>query len=574
MVTQLSLGSVFYRVTVLAITAVVIATVISLATIGFIESVDWLNDVLLVSPRTRIQVQQPQLLVLATILVPTLGGLLVGILIQRFSVDKRALGPPDAIRAVQLRVPTPMFRSGVVSTLASVVSLGCGASVGQYGPLVYMGAMASNLTASLTLRIPNIQAIAIACGVSAAISTAFNAPIAGLVFAHEVILRHYSLQAFAPTTVASATGFVIANVIFERPALFLVEFSGVSHGYEFVLFAVLGILCAFLAVGFMRLTLLATDMAASMRLPVIWRPAVAGLSVGLVALVFPDVLGVGRETLRFATIEGAFASWELVLLVLMKTGLTAICIGFGFAGGIFSPALLIGILFGALSWTLLELTGIPNSGVVVYAISGMMALTSPIIGAPLTTILIVFELTRNYDLTIAAMMGVVFSNLLTYRLFGRSMFDVLLARRGVDLSSGRDQAMLQHVRVMAQPVDNFICCFMDEDLSIVIKRLQKAGRSEAAVIDENGYYQGVLRLQDAISHSSGRVSIVVKRDWLQFEEHTSLWQAMCALEGFVGEAIPIVSSSNKLVGLITEAEIVASYLKTVHGLRCEENEAI
>ena len=130
-------------------------------------------------------------------------------------------------------------------------------------------------------------------------------------------------------------------------------------------------------------------------------------------------------------------------MVTAKIVLTAICIGFGFAGGVFSPSLLIGILFGALCWMLIDATGVvATSGVVAYAICGMMAVTSAVIGAPLTTILIVFELTRNYDLTIAAMVSVVFSNLVVYRVFGRSLFDVQLARRGVDLSLGRDRAWL------------------------------------------------------------------------------------------------------------------------------------
>lgn len=437
-----------YRFTVLAVMALVLGIVVSVAAIAFIECVAWLNEMLLISPKSRVKVQQPGLLTTATILAPMLGGLLVGVLIQYFSAVKRPLGPPDAIRSAQLRVALPDMRSGLVSTLASIVSLGCGASVGQYGPMVYMGAIASSLVAALKIHIPNLRTIAIACGVAAAISTAFNAPIAGLIFAHEVILRHYSLQAFAPTTVASATAYVIANVIFERPPLFLVEFNGVEFGYEFAIFSLLGFVCAILAVAFMRLTLKIFSLAPKIKLPAVLRPALAGLMVGLVALEFPDVLGVGQEVLRFATIQGAFDSWELLVLVLAKMGLTALCLGLGFAGGIFSPSLLIGILFGALFWTVLELTGLPNSGIVVYAICGMTALTSPIIGAPLTMILIIFELTHNYDLTIAAMVAVVFSNLLAYRLFGRSIFDVILAHSGVDLSAGRDQAMLQQVKLL------------------------------------------------------------------------------------------------------------------------------
>ena len=575
MVSKVSFRTIGYRIAILSLLALVLGSLASLAAIAFIESVDWLNDVLLISPRSRVQVQNPLLLSIATILVPMLGGLVVGIVIHRYSAEQRPLGPPDAIRAVQLRAPLPSIRSGVVSTFAAIVSIGSGASVGQYGPMVYMGAIAGNLVSRLKIPIANLPTIAIACGVAAAISTAFNAPIAGLVFAHEVILRHYSLQAFAPTTVAAATGYVMSNIVFERPPLFLVEFSGVSHGYEFALFALLGFICAFLSVGFMRSIFYIGAIAPKLPFPAKYRPVLAGLIVGMVALQLPDVLGVGKETLRFATIEGAFESWELILLVVAKMGLTAVCIGLGFAGGVFSPSLLIGILFGAFSWTLLELIGVPNSGVVVYAICGMMALTSPIIGAPLTTILIVFELTHNYDLTISAMVAVVFANLLAFRLLGRSMFDVVLARAGVDLSLGRDRALLEHTKIINLPITDFARVDLNDTTQRVIEKLQQDGRSEAVVIDSKGIYQGIIRIVDLLGPDSNSISENLRVDSPVFDEDTTLWQGMSALEGFVGEAVPIVSAVDAtLIGMIAESELITAYQKIAKGLRSEENEAV
>lgn len=572
---NLAFTHITYRIVVLTLLALVLGSVASLAAIAFIESVSWLNDILLISPRSRIQVQHPTLLVLATILVPMFGGLVVGFLLQKLSPDKRPMGPPDAIKAVQLRTPLPAVRSGLVSTVAAAVSIGSGASVGQYGPMVYMGAIAGNLVSRLKLDIPNLQSIAISCGVAAAISTAFNAPIAGLVFAHEVILRHYSLQAFAPTTVASATGYVIANIVFERPPLFLVDFNGVSFGYEFALFALLGIACAFLAVGFMRLIGSTNKLAAKLPLPAMLKPAFAGLIVGLVALQLPDVLGVGKEALRFATIEGAFDGSELVLLVIAKIALTAICISFGFAGGVFSPSLLIGILFGTLSWTLLELTGLPNSGVVVYAVCGMMALTSPIIGAPLTTILIVFELTHNYDLTIAAMVGVVFANLLAFRLHGRSMFDVVLANKGVDLSSGRDRAMLEHIKVSSLPLGDYVNINNKTDIDQAIRQLKEGSRSAGVITDIDGKYIGVVRTVDLIGEESQSISDLIRSDMPVLNENTTLWEAMSKLEGFRGEAVPIINPlNNKLIGMIAESALITAYQKIANDIRSEENEAV
>ncbi|MCP5082918.1 MAG: chloride channel protein [Alphaproteobacteria bacterium] len=569
-------GGAVYRITVLMLMALLVGVIVSLAAIAFVELVAWLNTTLLISPRARVQVEAAAWVVpLATVAVPTLGGLVVGVMLSRLSDEKRGLGPPDVIGAVQLRRQLPGARAGIVSTAAAAVSLGVGASVGQYGPMVYLGALIASVIRYTRLRVKNLEAISIACGVAAAIATAFNAPIAGLVFAHEVILRHYSLQAFAPVTVASETGYVVANVMFERPALFLVDFSGVQHGYEFALFALLGSLAAGVAVAFMLLTLKCGQLAGQTKLPPAFRPAAAGCAVGIVALWLPDVLGIGKETLRFATIEGAFQSWELVFLVAAKIGLTALCIGFGFAGGVFSPALLIGILFGALFWTVLNgMTGIENSGIAVYAICGMMALTSPVIGAPLTTILIVFELTRNYDLTIAAMVAVVFSNLIAYRTFGRSLFDVQLGRKGVDLSAGRDQARLMSEVIGSRALQDYPCCQAGETVRTVIGRLAKSQWGEAMVTDEAGVYLGVLRLQDVIDQPAAAARDVMQTGHVTFETQTTIWEAMAALKGFVGDAVPVVDpASGKLVGTVTETMIIETYLDVVHDLRREENAA-
>lgn len=570
-----SLGSTSYRFIALTLLGCGLGTVVSLSALLFVECVSWLNTALLISPRARVQFLDPGLLAVLTVLVPTLGGLVVGMLLFTFSPEKRVLGPPDVILSTQLRKPLPGVRSGLVSTLAAVLSLGCGASVGQYGPLVYLGALQASVLDRLKLRIPNARSVAIACGVAAAISTAFNAPIAGLVFAHEVILRHYSLQAFAPTTVASASGFVVANVLFERPPLFLVAFDGVGHAYEFALFALLGIACALLAVLFMKCVIGSARIAGKSRVHPALRPAIAGLVVGLVALELPDVLGIGSELLRFATIEGAFTNQELALLVVAKLLLTALCLGFGFAGGIFSPSLLVGILFGALCWNLLGTAGIATSGIAVYAISGMVALASAVIGAPLTAILIVFELTRNYELTIAAMVCVVFTNLIVFRLAGRSLFDIQLAARGVDLSGGRDRAQMQHAKLIELPFSEAVTVQPSMLSSAAHAKIVHGQRAEAIVVDSSNRFVGLLRLQDLDAGSSRPVRDIMRAESLALFDDSSIWDAMNDMQGFVGEYIPVLSRSDKqLLGVVSESAIITQYLQTVHQSRKEENDAL
>jgi CIC family chloride channel protein len=552
------------RMLILTLCALGIGAAASLAAIALIEAVEWLNRVLLIAPRARVQYEDARIIVpLATVCVPAIGGLIVALMLRYLSPLGRPLGPPAVIQSVQFETPLPDLRSGLTSTLAAMVSMGFGASVGQYGPMVYLGAMLGGVVRRLRLGVPNLPAIAVACGVAAAISTAFNAPIAGLVFAHEVVLRHYSTQAFAPTTISAVTGYVLANVIFERPALFLVQFEGVQHGHEFLLFGALGVLCAGLAIVFMRLVLRMTAIAAQTGLPQVLRPAAAGLALGLTALWLPDVLGVGKEALRFATIEDAFGAGELAVLVAAKIALTALCIGFGFAGGVFSPALLIGILFGALFWTAIDGTGaLSTSGIAVYAICGMMALTSPVIGAPLTTILIVFELTRNYDITIAAMVSVVVSNLVAHRVFGRSLFDVQLARAGADLSAGRDRARLQAMPVSTCLTGDIIVATQDMPVDEIHARLDSSPWSEAYLTDSDGRFTGVLSRSARTPHVPS----------LQFHDGTTVLEAMQALRGFIGDAIPVVDrDTGKLIGVVSEASVIEAYLDISQSLRREEN---
>ena len=476
------------------------------------------------------------------------------------------------------RIPA---RSGFLSAAASVVSLGAGASVGQYGPLAHLGATLGSLVARVSRDSRWMATVGVGCGVAAAISTAFNAPIAGIVFAHEVILRHYSLRAFAPVTVAATMGYVVANVVFERPPLFRVEAISVGFAPEVLGFILIGAAGAFVAVLYMRAILFSNRLA--QRLPVAdWlKPMLAGAVLGLAAIWLPDILGIGKETLRFAVIDHAFTPGELGFLLVAKILATALCIGFGFAGGVFSPALLVGVLFGALAGNGAELVlGDLRSEIAIYAICGMVAVTSAVIGAPLTTILIVFELTRNYDLAMAAMVSVVFSNLVSYRVFGRSLFDVQLRMRGFDLSAGRDKAMLDHRLIESYVTRDYTALAPDTALGEAKSRLLEARSHEAYVVDAGGFYLGTVKLDELVTCEENgalepgtAVAALAKREPLILTEKTSIWAAMEQMGDFVGESIPVLEEGDggRMLGVVFEASIVKAYLDTMNDIRREEN---
>lgn len=576
-----STGTILGRISTVAAIGIVVGVIASLAAILFVEAVRLLNDLLLISPRSRMMADHALLLTLATILVPTLGGLVVGLLCQLIP-ERRPHGPPDAILAVQQAETAAGIttKSGLLTALASVIALGSGASVGQYGPLAHLGATLGCLVTKLGERARTLGAIGIACGAAAAISTAFNAPIAGIVFAHEVLLRHYSLRVFAPVTVAATIGFIIANVVFERPPLFRIESASVLYTWEFLVFALIGVLGALVAVVFMRSLLLANRCAAGLTIPAYTKPALAGLVLGLTALWIPDVLGIGKETLRFAIIEDAFEITELSLILIAKIALTALCLGFGFAGGVFSPSLLIGVLFGALVGSGIELlVGADRSAIAIYAICGMVAVTGSVIGAPLTTILIVFELTRNYDLTTAAMISVVFANLVSYRVFGRSLFDVQLSKRGFDLSLGRDKLILDSRHIVDYMTQEFTAITAEQTLAEAQAALLASHRNEAYVVDAEGHYLGTLTLgeilgliEDGVS-ADHEVASLASFEHLVLHQNTSVWQAMERMGDFVGESIPVIAAvdDSRLVGVVFEAAIVKAYLDIAYTIRREEH---
>lgn len=567
------------RVSILTLLGLITGGVVGLLAVGFVDAVLWLNDLLYVSHDSRKSASNPVWLTAMTIGIPAAGGLIVG-LISTMLPGNRFHGPADAIRTAQTLDATMPVKSGVLSAFAACLSLGSGASVGQYGPLVNIGASLGSWISRITNGDRSLGKIGIACGAAAAISAAFLAPIAGLVFAREVILRHYSLRAFAPIVVASTLAYVVAHIVFKRAPLFRIEDLVVASAYEYLVFIVIGITGAVVATVYMRAIEYAGAVSRKLKWPVPVKTALAGLALGVVALQVPDVLGIGQEALRLAMAGDAYTAAELAQIMLAKLLLTALCLGFGFAGGVFSPALLIGTLFGALIGTGAEwVVGDQQSHIALYAVCGMVAVTSPVIGAPLTTVLIVFELTQNYDVATAAMVSVAFANLIGFRMYGRSFFDEQLQSRGFDLSLGRDKVTMQQHTIRELLKQEYTSGKADNTLIQIRDALIKDKRSEAYIVDSTGTYVGTLtlhRLMELIAAGTALNQAAgphAEPESLILDPDASIWTAMSEMEGFVGESIPVLEDG-RLVGVLFESTIVAAYLTILENIRREENAAV
>ena len=562
------------RMLAISLVGLVVGLITAFATTGFVELVRLFNEALFVTRASRATLEPLQLW-WVTLLVLGGGGLIVGMILQYGTDEGEQAGPADTIYALQLqeRLPSPL--SGVSSVGASIISLGCGASVGQYGPLVYLGTLVGQLTNRLPFGLNDVRNIAVACGVAAAISTAFNAPIAALIFTHEVVLRHYSLRMFTAVTVASACGYLVANVVFDAPPLLLIEFGGSFSGVEFPLFALEGIACGLLAVVFLKLLHRSHRLATSLPLKPALKPMLAGLCLALVAMQLPEVLGAGKEVFREATAGGIYSAQMLLLILVAKLLVTVMCIGFGFAGGVIFPSLLIGVLFGALFAELVPAVLLGDySGLTVYAICGMVALMSPVIGAPMTAVLLVFEITRSYEITVAAMVAIVFANLIAARWYGRSLYDHQLAARGIDLSLGRERAYLMHRRVVEHITDTIPVVGVEASVAQVREQMALHAASMAVVVDADSRYLGQLSQQQLHEYDeSVAIDALELRRGGEFDETTSVWQAMQAMRNFIGAAVAVVDSRDgRYLGAIPEAVVINAYLDAAQELRREEYE--
>lgn len=383
--------------------------------------------------------------------LPILGGLAVGLILWKFTPDGRARSVAHVIEGAAIgegRVEKKIARA---SAVASIITLSTGGSTGREGPVVHLGAALSTAVSNF-IRADGITARELmGCAVAAAVAASFNAPIAGTLFALEVVLRHFAVHAFAPIAIASVAGAVVGRLHMGDVTEFTVAGHQVGFYGELPAFMILGLVSGLVAVFMMKSIFFAEDWGdhfqSVLKIPTWARPAFAGLLLGLIALKFPHIIGVGYETTSLA-LTGTLVFSTAFTFAVVKVLAVAITVGGRMGGGVFSPALMLGALTG-LAFGQLATSMFPDvSGAeTVYALAGMAAVASAVLGAPISTTLIVFELTGDWQVGIAVLVAVSLATILSSRLVDRSFFLTQLERRGVHLSEGPAGYLLSTISV-------------------------------------------------------------------------------------------------------------------------------
>jgi CIC family chloride channel protein len=490
-----------------------------------------------------------------------LAGLLILLIRKLLNISEWA-GPAESIYAVQQYKETLDIRRGLGSTVVAFVAAGGGASVGQYGPLVHFGATIAVILRNLS-KISISQNIVIACGVAGAISAGFHAPIAGVVFAHEALLRKFSVGAIAPISVTAIVAYATNQYFFQTELTFFVPTIPIDLNALIPFLLLSAPICCLVVISYMHVLRQTKHLVGASKWS--FKHQLLGCIVvaGIIGMVLPDVLGLGISQIN-QMINNEFTISYLFMLLMGKIIMTALCINTGFFGGIFGPALFIGAATGGIVAYASVTVGLSPEMSHSLSVAVMAAVGAAVIGAPLTVIIIVIELTGSYAYGLSAMLCVILCSTLTLRLFGLSYFDRQLLDLGIDMRIGQEHIALLQINVTEIRSSSYIIVEPHTSIAETQERMQTANLHEAYVCNEENVLLGKVSMYDLAQTMS--LDAAMDSHPLYFITTDSLVDAMKKITTFTGETIPIVSQG-RLINAISEGDLFHKILEVQERIR-------
>ena len=479
-------------------------------------------------------------------------------------------GPADSIYALHQPKVGVDVRVGLGSTIAAFISAGGGASVGQYGPLVHFGATLATIISKLSGKFIR-KDVLIACGAAAAISSGFGAPIAGIMFAHEALLRRFSIGGLAPISVASIVAAATNRYLFDENLTFQVPSSDLDLVAVLPFVIIFAPICSGIAIFYMVALRTCQKLAASGKYQFSTLIFGTAIMVGSIGVFVPEVLGLGNYEIN----QMLSANYELsflLLLMTVKIFVTALCIGFGFFGGVFGPALFVGAALGGVLSALLMQAGFSSDYGTIIALATLAAVGSSVIGAPLTAVLIVLELTGSYQYALMALLSVTLCSTLTYKLFGLSFFDRQLLDRGIDLSRGREYTQMTQISVSEIEFSEHLTFKPGTEGEKILNVMTEKKMTEAYIVDDDQLLVGKINILALVEDRDNYMD-KIENNPITLSLDNALTEAIEIASNFVGESIPILKEK-RLVGAITEGDLFTKVLALEDDLRNEETEYI
>ncbi len=502
------------------------------------------------------------------LIVPVVAGLIYGPLVQFFAREARGHGVPEVMYAVAERGGRIRPQVAGVKALASAICIGGGGSVGREGPIVQIGsALGSTIGQFIGLPASRLRLL-VACGAAGGIAATFNAPIAGVFFALELILADFAVESFAAVVLAAVAASAIGRAALgDHPFLTLPSFTVTSPG-QYLCFAALGLVAAIVGVGFSRILYLIEDVCDKIwRGPEWLRPAVGGIALGGLLLVLPQMYGVGYPVLGHA-VSGGYAIAFLLVLLVGKVAATSLTIGIGGSGGVFAPSLFVGAMLGETAGQILHAVDAslaPAPG--AYALVGMGAVFAGAARTPITAVLIMFELTGEYRIILPLMLAIALAAGISKLVSRDTIYTRKLLRRGVDLHAPTRRLQQLTIGSAAGPLPEPLA--PDADLEQVAARFAEDTHDALPVIDANDELRGVVRaveVERALHDGSRKVTAAdLAQSVPVLSADGGLEAALGTLTRNGGGGLPVADGQGTVTGWVTHRDV----LRTAAGITAQ-----
>jgi CIC family chloride channel protein len=495
------------------------------------------------------------------VLAPAAGGLLVGLMTVYLASEARGHGVPEVMEAIALHGGRLRTRLVGVKALASAVTIGTGGSAGREGPIVQIGSSLGSTIARAFQLPASMTKVLVACGASGGIAATFNTPIGGVLFSIELILLELKTRSFVPLVIASVFATIVSRIFLGQYPAFIVPQYGFAHTVELLFYLILGVLAGVVAVAMVFVLYKAEDLFERLPGPPYLRPVAGGLLLGSIAFFFPHVLGVGYETIDAVLHEGHVGHMLLVLMALKIVALS-LTLGSGGSGGVFAPSLFVGACLGGAFGALVHhLFPASTATYGAYALVGMAAVFSGAGRATLTSIIILFEMTRDYRVILPLMFACVVADLVAWILHPDSIYTAKLSRRGVRVVQDMEVDLLSRMYVkdvMERGVETV------EETATVREAHDKALDSERRalpVVNARQELVGIITQTDLgraveADETDQPVSAYATRDVITTYPEETLAEAVIKFSE--ANQIPVVERWNRrsLVGLLTRKDLL------------------
>ncbi len=544
---------------------------------------------------TTIEVLFPHLGIWSYVFVPVAGALLVGPLIAWFAREAKGHGVPEVMQALVQRGGRIRPRVAFAKIVASALCIGTGGSAGREGPIVQVGSALGSVIGQVLhlsdVRIRNL----VSCGAAAGIAATFNAPIAGVAFAVEVLMSELQVLMFGNVVIAAVSAAIVSQTFLGSRPAFTVPTYTLQSPLALLFYLVLGLASALVGVMFIQMLAWLEDTFDDWRFPLALKPAVGALLLGLLGVLYLQLPGVGFSTTTeyqlgmplieniphvfgagFTFIEQALQGKVdvllLTLLVFFKPLATTFTLGSGNSGGVFAPSLFIGAMLGGAMGTVFyawqpDIAG-PQGA---YALVGMAAVFAATARAPLTAMLIVFEMSNDYSMILPLMVAAVTASYLAQALCPESIYTIKLTRRGIRFAQGRDMDIMQSVQVGEVMNADPVTVNEDESLAELYRKFQETNLLGFPVVDRDNVLKGIVTLQDmekilshetiAVTLQTLRVHDVAVADPITVYPDEPIWTAIQKMAPRDLARLPVVSRDDKgtLIGLISRSDILRAY---------------